>query len=329
MSIYRKTNKQLRWRTVGMKIQSYLNNLGRFLFDTDYRLRYLSEKGLHWCISGEKYLKIRYKTETGRNLDLQNPKTYTEKLQWLKLYDHRPEYTKMVDKYEAKKLVSEKIGAQYVIPTLGVWEDVKDIDFESLPDRFVMKMTHDSGGLIVCRDKKKLDVDAVCKKFQKLLKRNYYYGTREWPYKNVKPRIIAEEYMEDSVYKELRDYKFFTFGGEPKVLYIAQGRGRGEPTVADFFDMEFNHLPFTIDHDMASTPPEKPVCFDEMKMLAAKLSKGTPQLRVDFYEVDGKVFFGEMTFFHCSGMAPFHPEEWDRIFGDWVTLPKNNYIKRK
>jgi hypothetical protein len=153
------------------------------------------------------------------------------------------------------------------------------------------------------------------------LQRNYYNCSREWPYKNVKPRIIAEKYMEDSSLGELRDYKFFTFGGVPKVLYIAQGRGQGGETVSDFFDMDFNHLSFTIDHDMAPNPPEKPENFELMKDLAARLSEGTPQLRVDFYVVDGEVYFGEMTFFHCSGMAPFHPEQWDRTFGEWVTLP--------
>ena len=239
----------------------------------------------------------------------------------MKLYDHRSEYTTMVDKYAVKQYVTERIGEEYVIPLLGVWENAEEIDFDSLPERFVLKTTHDSGAIIICKDKKTLDINNTKKKLAYFLKRNYFDCNREWPYKNVKPRVIAEAYMEDSTDKELRDYKFFTFGGEPKVLYIAQGRGKGEPTVADFFDMDFNHLPFTIDHDMAQTPPQKPKCFEEMKRLAAILSKGTPQLRVDFYEVDGKVYFGEMTFFHCSGFEGFHPEEWDKTFGDWVILP--------
>ena len=208
-----------------------------------------------------------------------------------------------------------------MIPLLGVWDNVDEIDFSILPNQFVLKTTHDSGALVICKDKECLDIESTKKKLHHFLKRKYYDCNREWPYKNVKPRIIAEMYMEDTKYKELRDYKFFTFGGIPKVLYIAQGRGKGEPTVADFFDMDFNHLPFTIDHDMAKIPPSKPECFEEMKQLATVLSQGTPQLRVDFYEVDGKVYFGEMTFFHCSGMAPFHPEEWNQIFGDWLTLP--------
>lgn len=306
-----------------MSIASKIKNTCRLVTDEDFRLRFFSGLGFTMLIPDEKYLKVRYRTEMGRELNLDNPTTYTEKLQWLKAYDHRTEYTTMVDKYAVKQYVAERIGAEHVIPLLGVWDRPEDIAFDKLPQRFVLKATHDSGGLVVCKDKSKLDIHAVREMFRPLLKRNYYNGTREWPYKNVKPRIIAEAYMEDSRQGELRDYKFFTFGGEPKVLYIAQGRGRGEPTVADFFDMEFNHLPFTIDHDMAPVPPEKPACFEEMKRLAAVLSEGTPQLRVDFYEVDGKVYFGEMTFFHCSGMAPFHPESWDRTFGDWVILPKN------
>lgn len=304
-----------------MRILSKLRTLGRLILNADYRFRFLAEHGKKGGVPAEEFLKRRYRLELGKELNLMNPVTYTEKLQWLKLYDHRPEYTRMVDKYEVKQYVAERLGEEYVIPLLGVWEQVEDIDFEMLPDRFVLKTTHDSGGIVVCKDKSKLDIPAAKKRLKHFLKRNYYDYNREWPYKNVKHRIIAEKYMEDSRSGELRDYKFFTFGGEPRVLYIAQGRGRGEPTTADFFDMEFNHLQLTIDHDMADVPPEKPERFEEMKRMAALLSQGTPQLRVDFYEVDGQLYFGEMTFFHCSGLIPFHPEEWDRIFGDWVELP--------
>ena len=298
-----------------------LPKIKKFLCDSNYRFLVLAGRGLKKNMPNEDFLMRLYQIRTGKVLNLHTPVTYTEKLQWLKLYDHRPEYTTMVDKYAVKEYVAEKIGAEYVIPLLGVWDRAEDIDFDALPELFVLKTTHDSGGIVVCRDKASLNIAAARKKLRYFLNRNYYDHNREWPYKNVPHRIIAEMYMEDSSLKELRDYKFFTFGGKPKVLYIAQGRGSGGETVADFFDMEFNHLPFTIDHDMAPIPPEKPANFELMKELAAKLSEGTPQLRVDFYEVDGKVYFGEMTFFHCSGMAPFHPEEWDRIFGDWVTLP--------
>lgn len=304
-----------------MGVISKISTLSKIVFNKDFRFCYFADKGKKGSVPAEEFLKIRYRSEFGRELNLECPETYTEKLQWLKLYDHRPEYTLMVDKFAVKQYVAERIGEEYVIPLLGVWERVEDIDFASLPEKFVLKTTHDSGGLVICKDKKELDIQKAIKKLTYFLNRRYYDYNREWPYKNVKPRIIAEQYMEDSTYRELRDYKFFTFGGVPKVLYIAQGRGKGEPTVADFFDMDFNHLPFSIDHDTADVPPEKPQNFELMKKLAAKLSEGTPQLRVDFYEVDGRVYFGEMTFFHCSGLAPFHPKEWDRIFGDWVTLP--------
>lgn len=304
-----------------MKVKARLRTLGKFLTDPMVRLNILSHYRLLKWMSSETFLKKAFRYSMGRELNLENPVTYTEKLQWLKLYDHRPEYTRMVDKYSVKQYVAERLGEEHVIPVLGVWERAEDIDFDALPQRFVLKTTHDSGGIVVCKDKSKLDIEAARKRMKFFLKRDYYEHKREWPYKDVKPRIMAEQYMEDTRQGELRDYKFFTFGGEPRVLYIAQGRGKGGETVADFFDMDFNHLPFTIDHDMADVPPEKPVQFEEMKRMAALLSQGTPQLRVDFYEVDGQIYFGEMTFFHCSGLNPFHPEEWDRIFGDWVTLP--------
>ena len=305
-----------------MEIKRKVAAAAKLALNPEYRFLFLGSRGFLKNMPAEAFLKQMYRIRMGRTLNLHNPVLYTEKLQWLKLYDHRPEYSTIVDKYAVKQYVAEKIGEEYVIPLLGVWDRVENIDFESLPQRFVLKTTHDSGGIVICTDKSKLDVAAARKKLAYFLKRNYYDCNREWPYLNVPHRIIAEAYMEDTSTQELRDYKFFTFGGEPKVLYIAQGRGKGEPTVADFFDMEFNHLPFTIDHDMAAVPPERPHCFEEMKRLAAVLSEGTPQLRVDFYEVDGKVYFGEMTFFHCSGMDAFHPEEWDRIFGNWVNLPE-------
>ena len=273
-------------------------------------------------LSDEEYLCRVFKLKTGKRLNLKDPQTFNEKIQWLKLYDRKPEYTKMVDKYEAKNYVAERIGEQYIIPTLGVWESFDDIDFESLPEQFVLKCTHDSGGLVICRDKKTLDIEEARKKIEWSLKREYYWLWREWPYKNVKPRIIAEKYMEDSKTSELRDYKFFCFNGEVKILFVASERqGEGE-TKFDFFDMDYNHLPIINGHPNATILPQKPVCFEEMKTLAAKLSKGIPHLRVDFYEVDGKVYFGELTFSHWGGLVAFEPEEWDKKLGDWIKLPK-------
>ena len=267
------------------------------------------------------FLKIKFRLAMGKRLNLKEPQTFSEKLQWLKLYDRRPEYTTMVDKYAVKEYVSKIIGKEYVIPTLGVWDKVEDIDWNALPSQFVLKCTHDSGGLVVCKNKNVLDKDAAILKLNKCLKNNYFYQNREWPYKNVPHRVFAETYMEDE-FGELRDYKFFCFDGEVKALFIATDRSKGDHAVKfDFFDENFHHLPFTNGHPNADVLPAKPAKFEEMKELAAKLSKGIPHARIDFYEVDDRVYFGEITFYHWSGTKPFSPEEWDYKFGSWLQLP--------
>ena len=293
-----------------------------FIADKRYRIRALDYLGLYrWC-NDEKYLRKIYYAHFGKELDLNNPKTYNEKLQWLKLYDHNSLYTKLVDKYEVKAIVESIIGSKYIIPTLGVWDSFDQIDFESLPDQFVLKCTHDSGGLVICNDKKTFNKAYARKVLTASLKRNFYLQGREWPYKDVKPRIIAEKYMEDNETKELRDYKFFCFDGIPRALFIASERQSNNETKFDFFDMDFQHLPFTNGHPNADVLPSKPVKFDDMKLLAEKLSHGLPHVRVDFYEVNGCVYFGELTFYHWSGLMPFDPEKWDSIFGSWINLPQ-------
>ena len=269
------------------------------------------------------YLCLLFYLKIGKRLNLKNPKTFNEKLQWLKLYDRKKIYTTLVDKFAVKKYVADKIGEQYVIPTLGVWENFDDVDFTVLPNRFVMKCTHDSGGIVICKDRNDLDMKKVRNKIMKSMRRNYYKSYREWPYKNVRPRIIVEEYMEDSKTKELRDYKFFCFDGVVQAMFIASDRqNEREDTKFDFFDKNFNHLALTNGHPNASVLPNKPEKFDEMIHLCELLSKGIPQVRVDFYEVDSKVFFGEMTFAHWGGFTPFQPSDWDYKFGSWITLPK-------
>lgn len=268
------------------------------------------------------YLKLKYKASMGKSLNLDNPKTYNEKLQWLKLYDRNPEYTMIVDKQAVKKYVAGIIGAEYIIPTLGVWERPDDVDFDSLPNQFVLKCTHDSGGLVICQDKAKLDIANAKEKLNKALRSNFYYVGREWPYKNVKPQIFAETYMEDAQTGELRDYKFFCFDGVAKALFIATDRQKaGEEVKFDFFNMDFEHLDFRQGHPNADKIPEKPQNFDLMWQLAEKLSQGIPHVRVDFYEVNGKVYFGELTFYHHNGFTPFEPAIWDDIFGNWIKLP--------
>lgn len=277
--------------------------------------------GVGRLIPDKTYLNIRFKKVFGRSVNWKDPKSYSEKLQWLKVYDRKPIYTTMVDKYEAKQYVAKKIGDEYIIPTLGIWDKVSDINFDALPDQFVLKCTHDSGGLVICPDKSKLDIDEAKKKLAHSLKQNFFWSGREWPYKNVKPRIIAEKYMVDESGYELKDYKFFCFDGEPKALFIASDRQvEGEETKFDFFDMEFNHLPFTNGHPNATHPVKRPDSFEKMKELAATLSEDIPQLRVDFYDIKGQIYFGELTFFHHSGLETFDPEEWDYKFGEWIKL---------
>lgn len=300
------------------KVRMILNN-PLLLFET------LGHRGAFNWLSDEQYLKILFRIRMGKKINLHNPQSFSEKLQWIKLYDRNPLYTQLVDKYEVRDFVCKRIGKEYLIPLVGgPWTSFDQIDFSKLPEQFVLKCTHDSGGLVICKNKSELDIDKARKKITSCLKHNFFYGRREWPYKNVLPRIIAEEYKEDSTYKELRDYKFFCFNGTCKAMFIATDRNEDEETKFDFFDHDFNHLPFKNGHPNAVDVPQKPGCFEEMKTLAGVLSEGIPQVRVDFYEVDGKVYFGEMTFFHWSGLKPFEPEKWDYIFGSWINLKNNS-----
>ncbi len=267
------------------------------------------------------YLKALFYIHMGYELNLDNPLTFNEKIQWLKLYNRKTEYTMMVDKLLVKDYVAGIIGQEFIIPTIGVWDNAEDILFEELPNSFVLKCTHDSGGLIICKDKSKLDIDGTRRELNRLLQRNYYYIWREWPYKDVTPRIIAEPYLQDSHYKELRDYKFFAFDGVPRVLFVAADRGKDTETTFDFFDMSFNHLEIINGHPNSSDRIEKPETFERMIDFVSKLSEDIPHVRVDFYEVDGRTYFGELTFFHWSGLVPFEPPQWDRTLGDWINLP--------
>ena len=268
------------------------------------------------------YLKLRFYVIMGKRLNLKNPKTYSEKLQWLKLYDRKPEYTKMVDKYEAKKFVADIIGEECTVPTYGVWDKFEDINFDDLPDKFVLKCTHDSGGLVICRDKSKLDIAKAKQKIERSLKKDYFITRREWPYKNVKPRIIAEKYLEDEYSKELSDYKFYCFNGEPKMLYVSRGLENHETARISFVTMDWKQAPLKRnDYESFEELPPKPQSFDLMVEYSRRLSKDIPFLRVDFYDVNGKLYFGELTFFPGAGFTALDPEEWDYTFGSWITLP--------
>lgn len=273
-----------------------------------------------WLLSDRSFLIYQFKVRMNKKLDLENPKTFSEKLQWLKLYNRRPEYTAMVDKADAKNIVSSIIGKKYTIPTIGIWDRFEDIDFDNLPNQFVLKTTHGSGGVIVCKNKNVLDMKSVRKELVYSLKHNYFPYGREYPYKKIKPRLIAEQFMVDESEIELKDYKFFCFDGEPKALFIASDR-QEHNTSFDFFDLKFTHLPFTNGYKNSSNQLQKPQNLEQMIDVAKRLSKGIPHVRIDLYNINGEIYFGEFTFFHWGGTMPFVPENWDDKFGSWINLP--------
>lgn len=287
-------------------------------------LIYLASKGLI-PYDDKKYLEFIYKEHIGKELNLDSPKTFNEKLQWLKLYDRNPLYTKLVDKYEARKIIKDKVGEEYLIPLLAVYDRPSDIDFNRLPQKFVLKTTHDSGGVVVCQDKDKLDKKKALKKIKKSFRRKYFYLRREWPYKDVTPRIIAEEYMEDNPgKKELTDYKFLCFDGEPKLMYVVVDRTIGAKQ--NYYDMDFKKVNIQQCYPNTDKEIEKPKNFAKMVSIAKKLSKGIPHIRVDFYEVEGRVYVGELTLYDSAGMEKFDPPQYDEILGSYIDLDK---VKRR
>jgi len=267
----------------------------------------------------EQYLRLQYLLSMNDELNLNPPQTFNEKLQWLKLHDRKPLYTQLVDKYKNRKYVAQKIGDAYLVDLLGVYDSYEAIDFDNLPDQFVLKANHASGGVYICRDKSQIDHKALKQDVDRWLGKNYYWLHREWPYKNVEPKIIIEEYIADESETGLKDYKFFCFNGEPKFMYIASSRD--VDTKFDFYDLDFNHLDFKQQHDNSTIPLEKPKGFEKMIELSRKLAENIPHVRVDLYDIDGDIYFGEMTFFHNSGNVPFEPEEWDQKIGDLLELP--------
>lgn len=274
--------------------------------------------------SSRHFVIRQYKMATGKNINLRDPQSFNEKLQWLKLYDHHPKYIQMVDKIAAKQYVESILGSQYIIPTLGIWDDAKQIDFSMLPKQFVLKCNHDSGSVVVCRDKQRLDKEKTIVLLNKRLSKNYYYQSREWPYKGIVPKVFAEQFMEneDKSNSGLTDYKFYCFGGNPKMLYVSQGLENHETARISFLDLNWQFAPFSrSDYAPFEQLPPKPKTFDEMLKIAGKLSQDIPFLRVDLYEIKGKVYFSELTFCPCNGMMPFDPPEYDKILGDWIKLP--------
>lgn len=300
-----------------------LNKAAKFLVNRQARFNFLSAKGLYNHIPDEEYIKKQYKVYTGKKLNLVTPKSFNEKMQWLKLNDRKPIYTKLVDKYLVRRFVTAVLGEEFLIPLLGVWDSAEKIDFEKLPDSFVLKCNHNSGeGMCICKEKSQVDFSSVKCELNYAMGRNYWQHAREWPYKNVERKIIAEKYMEDDSGTELKDYKFFTFGG--KVAFIEVDYNRFTDHHRNFYTPKWEYVPFTTCYPTdAKHKIAKPCCLERMIESAEKLAyaAGTPKfVRVDMYIVDNKIYFGEMTFYHGAGYEKFVPEEYGIRLGNMIKI---------
>ena len=299
------------------------NKIARFLKEPKRYISKIVYKYFSWFLSDRQYLEAQFLYTFGYPLNLDSPKTFCEKIQWLKLYDRKPEYTIMVDKYGVKRYVAEKIGDEYIIPTLGIWDKPEDIDWDSLPNQFVLKTTHGGGGngVIICKDKQLLDRCDTIKQLRKSLGIDLYKEFREWPYKNVPKRIIAEKFMAPEktiVPKDLLDYKFFCFDGEPRFLYVSDSPSHS----LAFLNTDWTLAGFgRDDYHPLEQLPEKPENLEEMLSIVRKLSAGIPHVRVDLYNIDKHIYFGELTLYTGSGFIPFNPKEYDGKLGDLLTLP--------
>ncbi len=285
------------------------------MFDLFYKI--LRKTNILYLLDDETVLKFSYRYCLKRKLNLMNPQTFNEKLQWLKLYYRKSDFKKMVDKFEVKKYISNILGNDYIIPTLGIYNTFDEINFDDLPEKFVIKCTHDSGGFVICNDKNNFDIRSAKRIINKFMNRNYFLLHREWPYKDVKHRILIEKYMGDN----LNDYKIFCFNGEPKFTLVCSNRN-GDFKNTDFYDNNWNLMPFTRkNHDNNPNGISRPFNFQEMLDIAKKLSKNIPFVRVDLYSIDNCIYFGELTFFPSAGFEGFEPNDWDKIIGDMLLLP--------
>lgn len=303
-----------------------LTNIFKYIFDSNYRFLFNASVFCKYDnLPDCEFLRKKYEAQFGEKLNLENPRRFNEKLQWLKLYDRKPEYSVMADKYLVKDYVAGIIGEQYIIPTIAVWDDAEKVDFRILPDQFVLKCNHNSGlGMCICQNKEALDIKKVKEKLAKGLKQNYYLSNREWPYKNIERKIIAEQYMQDGT-KGLTDYKVHNFNGIPQFILVCKDRFKDSGLTEDFYTSEWNHMevkrPNCTNSKVVMKRPEE---LDEILELSKKLSKGIPFVRTDFYIINHQVYFSEMTFYPAAGFEKYEPDKWDFVFGDYLTLPKRS-----
>ena len=279
-------------------------------------------------LSDKKFIEYRFLSEMGYKLNLKNPKTFNEKLQWLKLHDRNPEYTKMVDKYEVREYIKEKIGEEYLIPLIGVYDKFDDIDFSKLPNKFVIKTTHGCGGGEICHDKSLLNLKTLKSEINKSLKHNYFYNHREYPYKNVHPRIIVEQLLENNDGSKLIEYNIFCFNGIPKYILVCYGDKR-KNRYNDYYDINLNKLNIKIKYMSSSEVHKFPKEIHKMIELSKILSKNIPNLRVDFYFANGKIYVGELTFYHWAGFLNFEPKDENLKWGSELKLPKRKEQNEK
>jgi len=304
-----------------MTLNKVFRGVLKYVFNSDYRFLFRATRRKYDSMPDEEYLKKMFKIKMGYCLDLDTPETFNQKLNWMKLYYRDPLFTTMVDKYAVREYVSSKIGKQYLVPLLGVWDNPENIDISILPNKFVLKTTHGCGGMSICRDKEHYDIKTVVTDFKKNMSNNYYYYVREWPYKDVKPRVIAEKYLQNGESINLQVYKVFNFNGYPKIIQMISNDKTKDETI-DYFDTEWNRLDLRQNYPNSVIIPPKPHTLNEMLELSAKCSEGFPFLRTDWYEVDGKVYFSEFTFYSDGGMEPFTPTYWDKKLGELIELPK-------
>lgn len=280
--------------------------------------------GLSCLLPDKLYLKMKFRYMMGESLNFKNPQTFNQKLQWLKLYNRNPLYTKLVDKYEVRKYIVETIGEEYLIPLIGVYDNIDEIDWSKLPNQFVLKCTHGSGANIICKDKSKLDIQKAEKRLKKWMRRNWYWYGREWPYKNVKPRIICEKFLQEADGEQIKDYRVFCFDGEPKFIAVDFDITNKKNTRRNLYDLDWNLLDYGISYPRElSIKVERPKRIDEMIKISKILAKDIPHVRIDFYCLDTKIYFGEMTFYHQAGYGRVYPKEFEREMGEWIKLPNN------
>ena len=300
-----------------------MSKIRTFIENPQYFITSPASKGwLNW-VPDSLYLKVLYRVIMGRKLNLRHPKEYNEKLQWLKLNDRKPEYSTMVDKYEVRGYIEDLLGDKYLIPCLGIYDSVDEIDIDALPERFVLKCTHDSGSVEICKDKSSFDIEGARHRLSQAMKRNYYATYREWPYKYVKPRIIAEGYLEGDG-GDLKDYKVMCFNGEAKIIEVHENRFvEGKVHTQTFYDREWSIVPLTqVETVTVDRPSERPRQLEEILRLSELLAKNMYHARIDWYIEGDKIFFGEITFFDGSGFESFSTPEMERMLGDMINLPE-------